>query len=238
MALKDSIRTIGRFIGVLQPDQQSGQPMLDRYGYPPDDGYYGGTPYDNGGYDNPPYGSAQQQGGYPPYGTPPPQQQGGRAPYYGAEEEFPPRATGQQQRPTPSSPFSFSQQPTSPFGNQRSKHPPNNVVPLNRPEDGGVSRSNKHSEMIIHIRVLEDCREIIDALLEAKSVFINMETIDDTTLQRVIDMLGGAAFALRGTMTKISHRTYLLAPSSVDVVNNPTQVQEPAYHGEFSSFRR
>jgi cell division inhibitor SepF len=125
------------------------------------------------------------------------------------------------------------------FGNnQRSKHPPNNVVQMPRPEDGGAPRANKHSEIIVCVRTLDDCQEIINALLEAKSVFVNMEPADDMLAQRVIDILGGASFALRGTMAKISHRAYLVAPNTVDVINSQSPASGSAFRGEFSAHRK
>lgn len=239
MALRDSINKIGRFIGVLQPETPS-MPIYDQNGYPIDDGGYYGVPpadyyyqqqygngqYDNGQYDNGQYGAQPQQ-------PPPPRGAGGQRSYY--QDDYgavPPQQPMQPQRPFQTQ---GGGQPVSIFGNnQRSKRPPDNVVPLQRPEDGGMPRANsKHSEIIVCVRGLEDCQEIINALLDAKSVFINMEPLDDGLVQRVIDMLGGAAFALRGTMAKISHRTYLLAPNSVDVVNG-----QPAARGDYHSARR
>ena len=261
MALKESIKQLGRFIGVLQPQQ----PYYDQYGYPVDDGgHYGGQPYDAGyghpdgyGYGGAPQGNQGYGGGRPhqgnqgygggmPQGNPgygggtPMQPQyggpGGQRGYYGEEEYPPPQPM---QRPPQAAPAQYGQQPFTAFGNnQRAKQPPNNVVQMPRPEDGGMPRSNKHSEIIVCVRSLDDCQEIINALLEAKSVFINMEPADDLLAQRVIDILGGASFALRGTMTKISHRAYLVAPNNVDVINSQPPVAGPAFRGEFAAHRR
>lgn len=239
MALKDSIKQLGRFIGVLQPGTQ--QPAYDPYGYPvdPNGGYAGGYPggqYDPGQYDGSAYGGAPQWNqGYGGAPMQPPQR--GQQPYYG-EDEYAPQPQAPQ-RPMSAGQGQYSPQPVNVFGNnQRSKHPPNNVVPLTRPEDGGSVRANKHSEIIICVRGLDDCQEIINALLESKSVFINMEPMDDAVAQRVIDMLCGASFALRGTMAKISHRAYLLAPHTVDVVNSQAPGSGSSFRSEFSSLRR
>ncbi|MCL2811138.1 MAG: cell division protein SepF [Clostridia bacterium] len=261
MALKESIKQLGRFIGVLQPQQ----PYYDPYGYPVDDGgYYGGQyggQYDGGYGQQDPYGyggrppmqpqyQPQQQPQYQPQQQPQHQAQfGGQRGYY-AEEEYPPQPTQQPMQPPmqqsmqrpPQQGFGQPTQQPQPFtvfgNNQRGKQPPNNVVPMPRHEDVGMPQSNKHSEIIVCVRSLDDCQEIINALLESKSVFINMEPADDMLAQRVIDILGGASFALRGTMTKISHRAYLVAPNSVDVVNSQPPMAGPAFRGEFSAHRR
>jgi len=271
MALKESIKQFGRFIGVLQPQQ----PYYDQYGYPADDGgyyggQYGGQQYDTGYGQQDPYaygGRPPMQPQYQPQGQqqyqqPQYQQQfGGQQRGYYPEEEYPPQPMQQpmqsmqqpmqqsMQRPAQQSfgkpgPGQYGQQPQQPQplsvfgGNQRGNHPPNNVVQMPRQDDMGMPRSNKHSEIIVCVRTLDDCQEIINALLEHKSVFINMEPADDMLAQRVIDILGGASFAIRGTMTKISHRAYLVAPNTVDVVNSQPPMAGPAFRGEFSAHRR
>ncbi len=232
MALKDSIKQIGRFIGILP--QQS--PDYDPYGYQ-------GDPYAGGGYDAG-YDDGYGDGGY---------QQPAPIPFHQQQQYAPPRgAGGQRQYPQEEAYYQPRPQPAGParpvqtqeevppsvslFGNnQRSKRPPDNVVQMPRGEDVGATRS-KHSEIIVCVRTMEDCQEIINALLEGKSVFIKMEPLEDPRAQRIIDMLGGASFALRGTMAKISHRVYLLAPNNVDVVNNQGTTQ--GFRSEFAAANR
>ncbi|MEG0767480.1 MAG: cell division protein SepF [Clostridia bacterium] len=112
------------------------------------------------------------------------------------------------------------EEPQPLFGgtNGRRNAPPvrDNVVPMPTREEGVRSR---HSEIIICVRRKEDSQEIINYVLNGQSVILNFEEIDDAQCQRVIDMLSGAAFALRGTIQRVSHRNYLLAPASVEVVN-------------------
>ena len=108
---------------------------------------------------------------------------------------------------------------------------PNNVVQMPTRSE---SDPRRHSEMIVCVRRVEDSQNIINSLIEGRSVMLNLEEIDDTQRQRVIDMLGGAAFALRGKMLRVSHRTYLLAPSTVDVVNSIEMRPNVASTGEFN----
>ena len=69
---------------------------------------------------------------------------------------------------------------------------PNNVVQMPTRSE---SDPRRHSEMIVCVRRVEDSQNIINSLIEGRSVMLNLEEIDDTQRQRVIDMLGGAAFA-------------------------------------------
>ena len=67
---------------------------------------------------------------------------------------------------------------------------PNNVVQM---PPRAESETRKHSEMIVCVRRIEDSQNIINSLIEGKSLMLNLEEIDDTQRQRVIDMLGGGS---------------------------------------------
>jgi FtsZ-interacting cell division protein YlmF len=87
----------------------------------------------------------------------------------------------------------------------------------------------RHSEMIVYVRRKEDAQQIISYVLEGRSVILNCEVIDDTQCQRVIDMLAGAAFAIEGRVQRVSHRNYLFAPSTVEIVSG--EGPAPRYSG-------
>lgn len=91
-------------------------------------------------------------------------------------------------------------------------------APSRRGEGAAVSRGDsRHSMIVYSLRTLDECREVISDLLENKSVLLNLESMDDRIIQRAIDTLGGAAFALNANLRRASDRTYLIAPNSVDV---------------------
>jgi len=75
-----------------------------------------------------------------------------------------------------------------------------------------------HCERIVNVRQIEECREIIKHLLHGESVLLNLENIDPKDCGRVVDLLSGAAFALQGRMIKVAHLSYLLAPETVEVI--------------------
>lgn len=77
---------------------------------------------------------------------------------------------------------------------------------------------DRHCEYIVVVRQLGDSRAIITHLHNGDSVILNLENIDPKDCGRVIDLLSGAAFALGGSIIKVSRLTYLLAPGSVKVV--------------------
>lgn len=67
------------------------------------------------------------------------------------------------------------------------------------------------------LTTLEDCCDIIDELINNTTIVLTMGTEDDHTLQRAVDTLSGAVFALHATIRKASETTYLLAPEGVEV---------------------
>lgn len=71
--------------------------------------------------------------------------------------------------------------------------------------------------IVYYLHTLDECRDVISDLLENKSVLLNLEDMDDRIIQRAIDTLGGAAFALNATLRRASDRTYIIAPTSVDI---------------------
>ncbi|MER2204840.1 MAG: cell division protein SepF [Rhodococcus sp. (in: high G+C Gram-positive bacteria)] len=64
---------------------------------------------------------------------------------------------------------------------------------------------------------LEDCCEVIDQLIANNTVVLTMDELDGHLLQRAVDTLSGAVFALHASIRKASDRTYLVAPMSVEV---------------------
>lgn len=64
---------------------------------------------------------------------------------------------------------------------------------------------------------LEDCCELIDELINHTTIVLTMDTDDEHVLQRAVDTLSGAVYALHATIRKASEATYLLAPEGVEV---------------------
>lgn len=64
---------------------------------------------------------------------------------------------------------------------------------------------------VFYPKSFDDVCEIIDFLLLNKPVVVNMETIKDETIQRVMDILSGACYALRGNISEISKNIYLIS---------------------------
>jgi cell division inhibitor SepF len=48
-------------------------------------------------------------------------------------------------------------------------------------------------------------------------VIMNLTELDDAAAKRLVDFAAGLAFALRGSIDKVTNRVFLLSPMGVDV---------------------
>ena len=80
---------------------------------------------------------------------------------------------------------------------------------------------------------VDDTMEITDTLLEGRPVVLNVEGLDMDIAQRIIDITSGAAYAMRGTLQKISNCIFIVTPSSVDVSGDLQQML--SLSGSFNS---
>ena len=104
-------------------------------------------------------------------------------------------------------PSRYSQQPDARYGGTPQR------AALQRP-----ARISQRSRTVMYsLRSLEDCCEVIDQLIANNTVVLTMDELDGHLLQRAVDTLSGAVFALHASIRKASDRTYLVAPMSVEV---------------------
>lgn len=64
---------------------------------------------------------------------------------------------------------------------------------------------------------IEDGREISDTLLSGKAVVLNLEGLDVSLAQRIIDFTSGSCYAIHGNLQKISNYIFIITPESVDI---------------------
>ena len=99
----------------------------------------------------------------------------------------------------------------APAGNRYGANLPQRA-PQMRPRVSARSRTVMYS-----LHSLEDCCEVIDQLIANNTVVLTMDELDGHLLQRAVDTLSGAVFALHASIRKASDRTYLVAPMSVEI---------------------
>ncbi|XCP83796.1 cell division protein SepF [Roseburia hominis] len=88
------------------------------------------------------------------------------------------------------------------------------VTPMRQP----ARRSTPAMEVcVIKPNNMEDAREITETLLTGRTVILNLEGLDLEIAQRIIDFTSGAAFAIDGSLQKISSFIFLVTPANVDI---------------------
>ena len=65
-----------------------------------------------------------------------------------------------------------------------------------------------------------DTREIADELVRANTVVLNLEVTPKEVARRVLDFLGGVAYAKNGKVRRVSTNTYIITPHNVNLTGN------------------
>ena len=116
---------------------------------------------------------------------------------------------------------SYASAPRAPRQARYSEQPDPRYSDRNLPQRVSPQRSMRVSQrsrtVMYSLHSLEDCCEVIDQLIANNTVVLTMDELDGHLLQRAVDTLSGAVFALHASIRKASDRTYLVAPMSVEV---------------------
>lgn len=86
-----------------------------------------------------------------------------------------------------------------------------------RNQAGGWQR---HQTVIFKLHSVDECKEVILALIEKKSVLLNLDDLDSLQAQRTLDTMSGATYAIGATLSRASDRTWLITPSNVEVADS------------------
>lgn len=78
-------------------------------------------------------------------------------------------------------------------------------------------RTARQRTVMCSLTTLEDCCDVIDSLIAGNVVVLTLDELDPKLTQRAVDTLSGAVFALNATIRKASEKTYVIAPSTVEV---------------------
>lgn len=81
-----------------------------------------------------------------------------------------------------------------------------------------ISMNSKGIEVkVIKPQYFSESKLVADLLRERKTVVINMEDVANPEAQRTIDFIGGACYALDGTLQAISKNIFIAAPDDIMV---------------------
>lgn len=82
------------------------------------------------------------------------------------------------------------------------------------------SRNNNRSSNQVYVikpQEFNEAQRVTDYLKEGRTIVINMEGIEVHAAQRIIDFIGGACYALDGSLQAISANIFIAAPRNIDV---------------------
>lgn len=88
---------------------------------------------------------------------------------------------------------------------------------LNFNQNTDESLSGRPGVNIYYPKSYDDVREIIDLLIVGKQAVINLNDLQEETAQRVIDLLCGAVYALKGGLCEIETNIFVITPDGVSV---------------------
>ncbi|MBQ6639781.1 MAG: cell division protein SepF [Saccharopolyspora sp.] len=101
--------------------------------------------------------------------------------------------------------------PSRPAGGERES-----VSRLRAVTDTG-SMFNLSKITTLHPRSYSEARTIGEQYRDGSPVIMNLTEMDEADAKRLVDFAAGLAFALRGSIEKVTNRVFLLSPPNVDV---------------------
>ena len=85
------------------------------------------------------------------------------------------------------------------------------VIPFNgKQEEGETVRVIKPQEF-------NEAQIVAEFLKDGKTIVVNLEGIEISQAQRIIDFIGGASFAVDGSLKAISNNIFIVAPGNIEV---------------------
>jgi cell division inhibitor SepF len=69
----------------------------------------------------------------------------------------------------------------------------------------------------LHPRSYNEARTIGEHYRDGTPVIMNLTDMNDADAKRLVDFAAGLAFALRGSIDKVTNKVFLLSPPNIDV---------------------
>ena len=88
-----------------------------------------------------------------------------------------------------------------------------------------MSSGNKQDVVLFRPNSFNDTSKAADDLKNRKAVIVNMENVDKAMARRVVDFLSGCAYALNGTVKKVSQATYVFCPYNMEILGDLKNLQ-------------
>jgi cell division inhibitor SepF len=100
-------------------------------------------------------------------------------------------------------------------------HPPVASQPFTQPpRHDSLAHDELHPLariVTLHPHSYNEARPIGERFREGNPVIMNLTAMEDRDAKRLVDFAAGLAFALRGSIDKITSKVFLLSPPDIDV---------------------
>ena len=90
---------------------------------------------------------------------------------------------------------------------------------------------------VIKPSTVEDGREISDTLLSGRAVILNLEGLQVSIAQRIIDFTSGSCYSINGNLQKVSNYIFIITPESVDISGDFQDLLSGNGNFDVSAFR-
>ncbi|MBA8823425.1 cell division inhibitor SepF [Saccharopolyspora lacisalsi] len=86
-----------------------------------------------------------------------------------------------------------------------------------RPVADSGNHDNLSKITTLHPRSYSEARTVGEQYRDGTPVIMNLTEMDEADAKRLVDFAAGLAFAMRGSIEKVTNRVFLLSPPNVDV---------------------
>ena len=93
----------------------------------------------------------------------------------------------------------------------------NKLVDFNQGRQQRVENRSVSDVYVIKPHEMSESQTVVDFLNKGKTIVINMEGLELDLAQRIIDFIGGATYAIDGTLQAISGNIFIAAPGNIEV---------------------
>ena len=124
-----------------------------------------------------------------------------------------------QERPARSSSYSSSYSSSASSYGTTAQERDEAMSEINRRNKGvNIQATAQLQVVLVKPSAFTDAKQIADHLIAKKTVVLNLETASADNKRRIIDFLGGVAYANGGSLKPVANLTYIITPYNVGFI--------------------
>ena len=113
--------------------------------------------------------------------------------------------------------FDFFTKNDKPKKNNKQNNSSSPRISVNFNQNGDSTLSGHSGVNVYYPKSFSDIEEIIDLLTVNKQIVVNLKDVKEETAQRVLDILSGAVYALKGALHEIEKNIFVVTPDRLTV---------------------